>query len=172
MLPFAKSLKRRKKEINTLLFKGFSNLPESKLEYLWCWRAVGFALIAIVVWLSLAPQLPQVGSLFSYDKLGHFLAYATLMGWFAQLRAPRQHLRLALLLIFFGIFLEYLQSLSAIRTPDLFDAIANSLGVLIGWGLVQTPLGKSLRYIDLYLYKSNKLILQKIRVNQKNEFND
>ncbi len=139
-------------KIKSLFFKGFTeNLQspqETRLHYLWFWLCIGFGLVALVVWLSLTPKLPQVGSLFSYDKLGHFLAYATLMGWFAQLHPVSRHLRLALYLIFLGVFLEYLQSLSAVRTPDLVDAIANSLGVLIGWGLMQTQLVKTILFID------------------------
>lgn len=152
MLPFAKILTLLKNSPNQLFIKHFSEAQSVDLKYLWLWRVIGFVLLGIVVWLSLTPKLPEVGRLFSFDKLGHFLAYATLMGWFAQLHLPRKHLRLALYLIFLGVFMEYLQSLSAVRTPDLIDAIANGLGVFIGWGLVQTPLGKTLSFIEYNLY--------------------
>jgi len=157
VLPFEKILQSCKKYGNKLLFKVFSkntcHLPQPNLRFLWFWQLLGFVLIALVVWLSLTPKMPSLGTLFSYDKLGHFLAYATLMGWFAQLHPPRNHLRLFLSLIFLGIFLEYLQSFSAVRTPDILDAIANSMGVFIGWSLIQTPLRKSIYCLEYYSYK-------------------
>jgi len=165
VLPFKKISPILNIKNKQLFFNTFFEKQRLCLHYLWFWRIIGFILISVVVWLSLTPKLPQVGSLFSYDKLGHFLAYAILMSWFAQLHLPSKHLRLALYLIFLGIFLEYLQSLSAVRTPDLIDAIANSLGVLMGWVLMQTPLQRTLFFIDTILYKLNTLIYKIISIN-------
>jgi hypothetical protein len=56
------------------------------------WRAIGFGLVMLVIWLSLAPHSIEI-PVEDGDKFGHFAAYATLMFWFAQLDA-RQRMRL------------------------------------------------------------------------------
>ena len=53
------------------------------------WLAVGWAMVAGIVWLSLTPSPPKVDFEQS-DKVGHFLAYGSLMFWFAQLYVARK----------------------------------------------------------------------------------
>lgn len=93
--------------------------------------AVGWAMIAGIVWLSLAPGLPSMGN----DKAGHFSAYAVLMFWFAQLYGRR--LPWALGFIAMGIALEFVQGWSGYRTFDLRDMAANTVGVFLGWALAR-----------------------------------
>jgi VanZ family protein len=40
---------------------------------------------------------------------------------------------LATAVVLFGVLIELLQGLTPDRLPDLLDALANSIGVLIGW---------------------------------------
>src|SRR5689334_11771006 len=54
------------------------------LRHLRFWQAIGFALIAFVIYESLTPHPVEV-PLEQGDKYGHVLAYATLMAWFAQI---------------------------------------------------------------------------------------
>ena len=92
--------------------------------------AVGWAMIAAVVWLSLTPSPPQVDFNQS-DKVGHLLAYGGLMFWFSQLYSRRAFLFLAFVAM--GVGLELVQGELAYRSADIYDAAANTLGVLLGW---------------------------------------
>lgn len=109
------------------------------------WRigglVVGWALVATVAALSLAPALPQVDIRF-FDKVGHFLAYFTLMAWFGFLCLKHVHAWVALLLIGMGLALECAQHLTGYRAFELLDIAANTLGVAVGFALARTrPFG-------------------------------
>jgi VanZ family protein len=93
--------------------------------------AAGWAWAGAIVWLSLTPAPPDVG-IDQGDKLGHFVAYGWLMFWFAQLYARR--LPWAAGFVALGIALEFLQGALGYRTFDALDMVANTLGVLLGWG--------------------------------------
>ena len=89
-------------------------------------------LISIVV-LSVMPSPPSV-DFESSDKVGHLLAYATLMGWFALLY-PARRPRLAVSFVSLGVLLECVQGALGYRSLEFADMLANSLGVLLGWGV-------------------------------------
>ena len=90
-------------------------------------------MVAAIVWLSLTPSPPQVDFEQS-DKLGHLLAYGTLMFWFCQLYAAEARLGYGVGFVAMGIALEFAQSATGHRSYDLLDMAANALGVLLGWG--------------------------------------
>ena len=71
------------------------------------------------------PPLPS-------DKLVHTFAYFTLMAWFGGVYHRSAHWRVALALCLLGIALEVLQALGGVRQGDLFDVLANSVGIVIG----------------------------------------
>ena len=103
------------------------------LRYRPLWVAVGFGLIAAVIYLSLTPHPPEAGFEES-DKFDHLLAYGVLMNWFSQLYAERgRRMGLALGFVAMGIALEWAQSLTGYRTADPVDALANAAGVIAGW---------------------------------------
>jgi VanZ family protein len=97
------------------------------------WLALGWAMVGAVVWLSLTPSPPKVDFEHS-DKLGHLLAYGTLMFWFSQLYVERRA-RIAYAAGFaaMGVALEFVQGELGYRTYEVFDMYANGLGVLLGW---------------------------------------
>ena len=98
--------------------------------------AAGWAIAATIVWLSLTPAAPPQIDLDQGDKLGHLVAYASLMLWFCLLYTHRaSRIAYALLWIGMGIGLEFAQQQLDYRTYDIYDMYANSLGVLIGWAL-------------------------------------
>lgn len=89
---------------------------------------------ALAITLSLL-RPPLVGiDLPESDKLGHVLAYATLSAWAVMLFATRRAWLLAALgLVALGIGMEFAQgALTEYRLADPRDAIANTLGVLLG----------------------------------------
>ncbi len=105
------------------------------------WSASWCAAIAAVVIFSLipAPQLPDLppGS----DKWEHFLAYVALSAFAVQLydRWPSL-LGAGLSLVMLGIGLEYAQgALTETRMMDRWDALANTLGVILGLATRLSP---------------------------------
>ena len=94
--------------------------------------AGGWLYAAAIVYLSLTPSPPEPG--FAYgDKLGHFLAYALLMLWFAWLhRDAASRMAYAALWIGMGVALEFAQGQTAVRSFELADMAANALGVAAG----------------------------------------
>jgi len=106
------------------------------------WIILGWLLVLSVIFLSVNPNPPEL-TLNQSDKIGHFAAYATLMGWWHQI--DRNAYRLALLFVLLGLTLEILQSLIGMRQADIFDMAANTLGVGIGWFFARFAFGWSAR---------------------------
>jgi VanZ family protein len=95
--------------------------------------AAGWAWAAAIAWLSLTPSPPELDVAHG-DKLGHLASYGVLMFWFAQLYVTRRA-RIAYALGFaaMGVGLEFAQAGLGTRSFELFDMVANTLGVLLGW---------------------------------------
>ena len=106
------------------------------LQALRWWRLLGFALVLLVVFLTLRPDPGgQLLNMPMGDKWGHLLAYGVLTSWFGLLIQRRWHWIPALLFVVLGISLEFIQGLTAYRTFEVFDMLANSTGVLLGYWL-------------------------------------
>ncbi len=101
------------------------------------WLVIGWLLVGLVVYLSLAPQLPQV-DIRNFDKVGHFLAYFALMSWFAFIYARNAHLWIGVMLVIMGIALEIGQYLTGYRAFEIADIVVNTLGVMAGMLLART----------------------------------
>ena len=89
-------------------------------------------MVVAVVWLSLTPSPPKVDFEHS-DKVGHLLAYGTLMFWFGELYAGQARFLYASGFVAMGIGLEIAQGALGYRSYELVDMGANTLGVLLGW---------------------------------------
>jgi len=94
------------------------------------WRAARWLGVAAALVLSLTP--PVLHESGHGDKIVHLAGYAVLMFWWAQIVVHRRW-RLALAVVLLGAAIELLQGLTPDRDPDVFDALANTLGVLSGW---------------------------------------
>jgi VanZ family protein len=95
--------------------------------------ALGWAWVAAIIWLSLTPSPPKVDFEQS-DKLGHFLAYGSLMLWFCFLyTATKTRIGYAVGFVAMGVGLEFIQGMLGYRTYEVFDMLANAIGVLLGW---------------------------------------
>ena len=100
------------------------------------WYGIGWFGLAFLFYLSLSPRPPEI-PIAQGDKLGHALAYAALMFWWAQLLvSSRARLWLAAGLIVLGVAIEYLQGWSGWRAFDVMDMLADAVGVAFGWILV------------------------------------
>lgn len=125
------------------------NDERQTLRYWPLWAMMGWVLAGAVIYLSLAPKPPEFPGPLHWDKLDHLTAYAVLMGWFAQLyRTPRMHAFLAGAFILLGAALELLQYATGYRTLDAMDMTANTLGVLLAWGLARTRFALALQFLE------------------------
>ncbi|MGV8941961.1 MAG: VanZ family protein [Lysobacter sp.] len=118
------------------------------------WLAIWFGLFGLVATGSLVPadDVPTV-SIPHFDKVQHFIGYAGLSAYAAMLFARfRTQALMALVVIGFGIALEVAQAtLTADRTGDAADVVANSLGALAGMLLSATPVAHWLQRLDARL---------------------
>ena len=99
------------------------------LRFPWLWWALGWLLVAGVVFGSLLPGVPSISP---SDKLMHFGAYFILMVWFAGLYSRERHFIVAALLLLLGFGLDLAQGASPYRVFDWFDVAADAGGILVG----------------------------------------
>jgi hypothetical protein len=95
------------------------------------WLVCGWLGVIVTLFVSLTPPMLDESSGHT-DKIVHLAGYAVLMFWWAQIVTARRG-KLAFAVVLFGVAIELLQGLTPARQPDLFDALANSGGVLLGW---------------------------------------
>ena len=91
-----------------------------------------FVFIGIAI-LSLLPpkSIEKIGE---HDKINHFIAYAVLsLNVGLVVKKLKTYLLCLPLLIGYGILLEYCQGFVPGRQPSILDAMANSIGVFVGF---------------------------------------
>jgi VanZ family protein len=122
-------------------------------KYRKLWLVIGWAWIVAIWYLSLSPEPPPVdlGTTFS-DKILHAGAYGLLMSWFMQLYHRRDS-RITCMIAFIGmgIFIEYLQGMTASRQFELLDMLANATGVLLALLIVRGKLSQWLLHLDHFI---------------------
>ncbi len=125
------------------------NTIEIDLRLRKIWLSIGYALLSMTAVLSLIPG-PDIGG---GDKLVHFVTYALLSGWFSLIVKNTRTLWAVLFgLIAFGFLMEYLQGFTSYRRQDIDDAIANSVGVMVGMAIHFSPLRGLLVKFDKFLH--------------------
>lgn len=113
----------------------------SSYRYFALRRAAGWSIVVAIIVFSLTPQQPRVGGFEMNDKLGHLIAYAIGMGWFAALYPSMpQRVGYAVFFIALGIALEFAQAFTPERKFELFDMFADGIGVVAGFVLGQPVL--------------------------------
>jgi VanZ family protein len=135
------------------------------LKFFPLWRALGYGLILLVIYLSLTPAPPNI-PIENSDKMGHVAAYAVLMVWFASLYADvniQWKWICAASFVALGIGLEFAQVLTDHRTFELADMAADIVGVTLGWITALLPfpnlllrLEQGLSKIDAFLWDSRR----------------
>jgi glycopeptide antibiotics resistance protein len=101
----------------------------------------------------LTAKPPDIISFAFSDKVGHFLAYAVLMGWFGQIFSGRFSLMLfAIGFVLMGISLEFVQGMGRHRHFEYADMAANTIGVVLGLLLTTSILKGALHWIELRVY--------------------
>lgn len=99
---------------------------------------IGYSLALITVCLIKLNNIPDIGVSFG-DKIFHFLAYGLLTFlWFYtfiyafRFKKKKAILSASILSVIFGIIIEVLQgSVTVSRQFDVYDVIANTMGVLL-----------------------------------------
>lgn len=108
------------------------------------WRIAGWIGVVLVVVLSLVPELPGFTSFDQQDKVGHTLAYAVLMVWFAQIHLARAaRWRVAAGLLALGVGLEFVQGWGGVRMFSYADMAGDAAGIVLGW-IAAPPRGPNL----------------------------
>ena len=120
-----------------------------KLHFRRIWFALGIMLLVVIVTGSLVP-VPKI-DLPATDKLIHVSMYFLLMAWFAQVVDMRYRLFLAIIFALLGLLLEIAQHATGYRRSEWADALANMTGVMLGWAVSHTIVGKALYMIDKQL---------------------
>jgi VanZ family protein len=117
------------------------------------WLAVGWLGVGLTIYLSLTPSPPTL-DVEQGDKFQHLFGYALLMVWFAQLALePRRRWVTAGLLVALGVGLECAQGFTTWRTFSVFDMVANTLGVGVGWLLAPPRLPSLLGFSAIALQR-------------------
>ena len=91
--------------------------------------------VLVVLVLSLLPvgiPLPSTG----WDKANHALAFGA-MALLGRWAYPRNTAAILLGLLVYGGLIEALQSLTATRTADWHDLLADSIGLALAWTLMR-----------------------------------
>jgi len=127
-------------------------IPDLRLRFLW--MAFGYGLVFTVVYLSVTTEPVHIDMGMDYqDKLFHALAYFSLMAWFAQIYHDRfRRNMIALVFVFMGVALEYIQALGPVRMFEYADMVANTSGVLLGLLLSLTRARNVLVWIEARLF--------------------
>ena len=125
------------------------NQPDPALKLRFFWLAIGYALVMLVVYMSVTSN-PIQGPDFPYqDKFSHALAYFTLMSWFAQIYHDRfQRNMIAVVFLLMGLLMEYIQSFDPQRMAEMADMLANASGVALGLVLASTGLKNTLLVLE------------------------
>lgn len=123
------------------------------MHYRKLWLILGIIYILIIVAGSLL-RVPEMNIAYDHtDKIIHFMLYFLLVGWFVQLY---QHINSRLLILAgamtLGMFIEYLQGMTAYRSFDYLDGVANSIGALSAFLLAGTAFADLLSLLDSRIY--------------------
>jgi VanZ family protein len=106
-------------------------------EPLRLWRLAFFTCAAAVLVLSLIP-IDQPAPSTGWDKTDHLLGFAILM--LLGVRSFSKHrMPLAIALLFYGIAIELLQSLTTYRFGEWRDVVADAAGIALAMLLARIP---------------------------------
>lgn len=103
--------------------------------WLGAWSLAVLALIVVcLVPLDGLPPLPD-----NSDKVEHLLGYFLMAASAVQLFRGHALWRAAAGLVALGIGIEFAQGMTAYRSADPYDAVFNTIGVILGMATALTP---------------------------------
>lgn len=96
------------------------------------WLTIGYAMIIVLVWLSLTDVPAVVPHVAGFDKFEHALAYGALMWWFGQAwTGAWQRFKCLFGLNSLSLLLEVAQAGTTYRVTEIADAAAALGGTLL-----------------------------------------
>ncbi len=99
----------------------------------------------LLTYLALRPATDSIG-IHHFDKVMHFIAYAQLTVFAFIVTAGKHSLRhfysFCAAIVIYGIAIEIIQLFIEGRDGSVYDFIANSIGVIIGYALVKLYLAR------------------------------
>lgn len=110
------------------------------LQYGYFWLTGGIVFLGAVLYFTLTPATSLI--VISSDKTAHFLVFTALMLWFGGIFRLRKAPFVVLGLLAFGILIELLQSRLDYRSAEMADVLYDFGGILLGWALAATGLGR------------------------------
>ena len=115
------------------MLKVIKRLFQASTLFLAISTTIGIAILSLI-------QAPINSEIFGYDKLLHAFAYCTLSFlWLSAINNSRRTILICTVGVIYGIVIEILQMLlTNYRTGDVYDALANTSGVIIGYLLYNT----------------------------------
>lgn len=115
------------------MLKAIKRLFRASSLFLAIATTIGIAILSLI-------QAPINAEIFGFDKLLHAFAYCTLsFFWLSAINKTGRIILVSIICVIYGIVIEILQMvLTNYRSGDLYDALANTSGVLIGYFLYQT----------------------------------
>lgn len=100
------------------------------------WIRISAILVGIgITVLSLMPPSSGV-ELQVNDKIGHFVAYAVWMTNLGLMVSKVHYWKIILAILVYSAIMEYFQSFIPGREVSFYDMIANTIGALIGTGIL------------------------------------
>ncbi|HYM86245.1 MAG TPA: VanZ family protein [Pseudoxanthomonas sp.] len=103
--------------------------------WLGAWSLAVLALIVVcLIPLDGLPPLPD-----NSDKVEHLLGYFLMAASAVQLFRSHALWRMAAGLVALGIGIEFAQGMTAYRSADPYDALFNTIGVMLGMATALTP---------------------------------
>ncbi|MDC1515257.1 VanZ family protein [Polaribacter sp.] len=96
------------------------------------WIAIAITISIAYLSLIKTNNFPKI-AISNIDKLYHLIAYFSLtFSWLLALKKSKYKYKVLIGSLLYGIFIEVLQTtLTVYRTGELFDFLANSIGVLL-----------------------------------------
>jgi len=115
------------------MLKAIKRLFRASSLFLAIATTIGIAILSLI-------QAPINSEIFGFDKFLHAFAYCTLsFFWLSAINKTGRIILVSIICVIYGIIIEILQMvLTNYRSGDLYDALANTSGVLIGYFLYQT----------------------------------
>lgn len=113
------------------------------------WTTLGLFQVFITFYLCLRESSGAPPLFEHIDKVFHFTTYFWLSFYFSSIFEKRIHLPQTILLISMGVLIEFLQKLTETRSFDIYDMLANTLGVFLALLLTRVvSLEKLLKSIE------------------------